>query len=136
MAEIELDDIRYALAAARRLGCTEVSLESGDTEFEAVLGASAPPVKERQAEVAQPAQAEPQDRVAITSPFVGFLKEASKPLQPGTKVAKGDVIAEVAALGLANEVSSSVAGEVIDVLVEPGNPVEYGQPIAYVRVLT
>jgi acetyl-CoA carboxylase biotin carboxyl carrier protein len=137
MAELDIDVIRHALRVARDRGFTEVELEVGDSVFEAKLGAApslasqAPAVSTA---VVQGVASREDGLTSITSPVVGYLKEAGSALTIGRRVEKGEVVALVAALGLANDIESSASGEVVDVLVQPGEPVEYGQVVAKVKV--
>ncbi|WNS80218.1 acetyl-CoA carboxylase biotin carboxyl carrier protein [Domibacillus sp. DTU_2020_1001157_1_SI_ALB_TIR_016] len=70
----------------------------------------------------------------ITSPMVGTFytraNESEEPLvQVGDTVQKGQVVCIVEAMKLFNEVQAGVDGEIVEVLVEDGDVVEYGQPL-------
>ena len=70
----------------------------------------------------------------IVSPMVGtFYQSASPGSAPfvgvGSKVSDKTVVCIVEAMKLMNEIESDVAGEIVSVLVENGQPVEYGQPL-------
>jgi acetyl-CoA carboxylase biotin carboxyl carrier protein len=70
----------------------------------------------------------------ITSPFVGTFYRSPAPDQPayaevGTAVKKGQVLCIIEAMKLMNEIESEVAGKVAEVLVQNGQPVEFGQPL-------
>jgi acetyl-CoA carboxylase biotin carboxyl carrier protein len=74
----------------------------------------------------------------IESPLVGtFYSSAVEGGEPlvsvGDKVKKGQVVAIVEAMKLMNEIESEVDGVVTDVLVQNGNPVEYGQILFRVK---
>ena len=64
---------------------------------------------------------------------VGYYRPAGKPLEVGLTVSKGDVVAVISALGLANDLESPVEGEVVEVLVADGEPVQFGQVLAQVK---
>jgi len=93
-----------------------------------------------------PALAEPdEDRAEepgihpITSPIVGTFYRApssSAPafVQPGDFVKPGQTLCIVEAMKLMNEIECDVAGEVVAVLAENGQPVEYGERLFAVRV--
>lgn len=51
----------------------------------------------------------------------------------GSKISSGDVLCIVEAMKLMNEIESEVSGEIVDILVQNGNMVEYGQPLFKVR---
>jgi oxaloacetate decarboxylase (Na+ extruding) subunit alpha len=69
-----------------------------------------------------------------TSPIVGTFYRASSPDKPsyvevGDVVKKGQVLCIIEAMKLMNEIESETAGKIVQVLVENGAPVEYGQPL-------
>lgn len=133
MANQDLELIRHALKVARANGVAEVEIEVGKMAFAATL--SPQPLSLRAVTAAAEDETSENGRVqSIVSPLVGYLKPAKEPLRVGQQVAKGSVVAVVSALGLANDVESAFDGVVVEVLVEPDAPVEYGQPIATVKV--
>ncbi|MFC0188317.1 acetyl-CoA carboxylase biotin carboxyl carrier protein [Fictibacillus aquaticus] len=74
----------------------------------------------------------------IVSPMVGTFYSASAPDQPsfvksGDKVSKDSIVCIIEAMKLFNEIESEVNGEIVEVLVENGQLVEYGQPLFLVK---
>lgn len=74
----------------------------------------------------------------IESPMVGTFYEASSPdAKPfaikGQKVSKGEVLCIVEAMKLMNEIVAEFDCEIVDVLVENSDMVEYAQPIFKIR---
>lgn len=72
--------------------------------------------------------------VSITSPMVGtFYSKPSPDSEPyvkvGTKVKKGDIVCIIEAMKLMNEIEAECDGEISKVLVNDGEPVEYGKPL-------
>ena len=70
----------------------------------------------------------------ITSPMVGTFYEAPSPGAPpfteaGRQVKEGDVLCIIEAMKMLNQIECDQAGTVKAVLVENGEPVEFGQPI-------
>ncbi len=68
----------------------------------------------------------------LTSPFVGTFYRTPAPDQPpfvevGSVVRKGQVLCIVEAMKLMNEIEAEGAGKVAEILVENGQPVEFGQ---------
>ena len=59
--------------------------------------------------------------------------EAGSFVAEGDKIRSGQVVCIVEAMKLMNEIESDVAGEVVRVLVENKQPVEYGQPLFSIR---
>ena len=47
----------------------------------------------------------------------------------GKKISSGEVLCIIEAMKVMNEIQSETAGEVIEILVEDGESVEYGQPL-------
>ena len=130
MANLDAELVRHALTVARTHGFAEVELGIGEQSFFAKLD-SAPQKPKSSTPTAQ--QASEPALQTITAPLVGYYRESRTPLKVGVIVKKGDVVAIVAALGIANDVESKVAGEVVEVLVETNQPVEYGQALAKVK---
>lgn len=76
----------------------------------------------------------------VKSPIVGTYYSAASPgAEPfatiGSKVEAGQVLCIIEAMKLMNEIEADVAGEVVRVFVENGNPVEYGEPLFGIRPL-
>lgn len=74
----------------------------------------------------------------ITSPMVGTFyrapaEDAAPFVQPGDQVNKTTVVCILEAMKLFNEIEAEVEGEIVQVLVENGQLVEYGQPLFLVR---
>ncbi|RYG15978.1 acetyl-CoA carboxylase biotin carboxyl carrier protein subunit [bacterium] len=127
---MDLDLVRHALAAARRHGYAEVELGEGEASFTARLAKGAKPKTAPKTEAGPIVDEAPKE---IKATLVGFYREAKTPLEVGRTIRKGDAIASIEALGIVTDVSSKVEGEVIEILVEPGQAVEYGQVLARVK---
>lgn len=79
-----------------------------------------------------------EDLYVVTSPMVGTFYESpgvgeESYVSVGSKIASGDVLCIVEAMKLMNEIESEVSGEIVEILVQNGNMVEYGQPLFKVR---
>jgi acetyl-CoA carboxylase biotin carboxyl carrier protein len=74
-------------------------------------------------------------RLVATSPAVGYFRPRGD-LSAGTKVRAGDRIASVDVLGIGQDVVAPGDGLIGATLVEPGEPVEYGQAIIVLEQLT
>ncbi len=75
----------------------------------------------------------------VTSPIVGTFYRAPSTnaapfVQPGDFVKPGQTLCIVEAMKLMNEIECDVAGEVVAVLAENGQPVEYGERLFTIRV--
>lgn len=74
----------------------------------------------------------------ITSPMVGTFYQSASPDQPpyvtvGASVQKDTVVCIVEAMKLFNEIEAEVDGEIVEMLVNDGQLVEYGQPLFVVK---
>jgi acetyl-CoA carboxylase biotin carboxyl carrier protein len=70
----------------------------------------------------------------VNSPFVGTFYRSASPENPpfaevGTVVKKGQVLCIVEAMKLMNEIEAEQPGRLVEVLVENGSPVEYGEAL-------
>jgi acetyl-CoA carboxylase biotin carboxyl carrier protein len=74
----------------------------------------------------------------VTSPMVGTAYRSAEPGAPpfveiGAKVAAGQTLLIIEAMKTMNQIPSPRAGTVIAILVEDGQPVEYGEPLAVIE---
>ncbi len=65
----------------------------------------------------------------VTSPLVGVFHHLKPLVGLGAKVKEGQVVGIIEAVKLMNEVMAPCDGKVVDVLIEDGMPVEYGQEL-------
>jgi acetyl-CoA carboxylase biotin carboxyl carrier protein len=90
-------------------------------------------------EPAQPAAVSGADYdYEIVSPMVGTLYSSPSPdsdpyVKNGSKVNEDTVVCIVEAMKLFNEIEAETAGEIVEILVEDGELVEYGQPLFRVK---
>jgi len=74
---------------------------------------------------------------AVKAPMVGTFYRAASPgaepyVQVGSVVKTGDVLCIIEAMKLLNEIEADVSGTVKAILVENGQPVEYGEPLVII----
>ncbi len=87
---------------------------------------------------AAPATGAQEELFSITSPIVGTFYRSSGPdkepyVKEGSQVSSTSIVCIVEAMKLMNEIEAEVAGEVVKIYVENGQPVEYGQPLFGIR---
>lgn len=75
---------------------------------------------------------------AVTSPMVGTAYWAPEPgakpfIEVGTKVSVGQTLLIIEAMKTMNQIPSPRAGTVTQILVEDGQPVEYGEPLVIIE---
>ena len=148
--KFETDYIEKLAKVLAETGLTEISLEDGEqaiTLRKEVVVSSAPQVVAAPVQAAAPvaAASAPAADVApakkgtpITSPMVGtFYKAPSPDSEPfvsvGSTVSSGDVVCIVEAMKMMIEIESDVSGKVVEICVEDGQPVEFGQVLMYVE---
>ena len=90
------------------------------------------------AEVSQVAPPGRSDLVEITSPMVGTFYRAAAPeedpfVEVGSKINVGQTICILEAMKLMNEIESEYNAEIVEILVENGTPVEFGQVLMRVK---
>jgi len=98
------------------------------------LGADAPPAARGPA--AEPAS--DAGLIVFKSPMVGTFYRASSPdaepfVEVGSKVNEDSVLCIVEAMKVMNEIKAETRGEIVEVLVENGEPVEFGQPLFHLK---
>jgi len=134
VTEFEYEDERFRI----RIGRGEVSARQ-------VAGFSGNPLDYRDLSSMSmapppggPPVVEEEEAYILTSPFVGTFYRAPSPDSPpfsevGTVVKPGQALCIIEAMKLMNEIESDVAGTVLDILVENGKPVEFGQKLFRIR---
>ncbi|NLY93471.1 MAG: acetyl-CoA carboxylase biotin carboxyl carrier protein [Myxococcales bacterium] len=145
--EIDLEQLKALFQAVEEHGITELSLEHGDEKIvirrdhgvaARVAAVSAPsPAASTAAPPPEPAPAAVEGEY-ITSPFVGTFYRAPSPTSPpfvdvGQKVAKGRPLCIVEAMKLMNEIEAEFPCTILEILVENGKPVEYGDKLFRVK---
>jgi len=129
--EYEDEKIRLKISLARGAPAQPVVGRS-------VAQAAAPAAPAAAVAAAAEAPVAESDVVAVTSPFVGTFYRAPSPeagnfVEVGSTVKKGQALCIVEAMKLMNEIESDLAGTIVDVLVENGKSVEYGQKLFLIK---
>lgn len=128
---------------------TEISVKDGEKEIvlkkekeivaggvsSAVVSAAIPSGSGAEAFVCTPIEKKGKP---ITSPMVGTFYKASSPdakpfVELGSIVEEGQVVCIIEAMKLMNEIEADASGKVVEICVEDGQPVEFGQVLMYVE---
>jgi acetyl-CoA carboxylase biotin carboxyl carrier protein len=139
-ADTVADLARRLAALLSELGLTEIEATVGGVHVRVQRQSSAAPSP---AVVAVPALAHPApvtdvaaatSAVSIEAPMVGTFYRASSPtaepyVREGDAVKEGQILCIIEAMKLMNEIESRTGGRIAKILVENGQPVEYGQPL-------
>lgn len=120
--DYEVKGVRIRLKKEhKRSADAEVFLQEGSS-----LAAGIPPgVQDRAASTERP---------VISAPMVGVFYRSPAPdappfVQAGDFIEEGQTVCIIEAMKLMNEVRSPLSGKLVQVLVENGEPVEFGQPL-------
>ena len=134
--KLEGDDFRLELRRNLPASQPQVVMQAAPAPAMVAAPAAAP--------VATPSAAPPAaaavrgDLLEVTAPMVGTFYRASAPGEPafvelGSRISAGQTICILEAMKLMNELEAEVSGEVVEILVENGTPVEFGQVLMRVR---
>jgi len=145
---MDLRKLKKLIDLVQESGIAELEITEGEEKVKIVKGgavsASAAPgaaalAQEARATVpvAAPPAAEPpagQEGHVVKAPMVGtFYRSPSPDAKPfvevGQAIKEGDTICIIEAMKLMNEIEADASGVVKAILVENGQPVEYGQPL-------
>ncbi len=131
---MNLKEIREIIRAIRGTDITEIEIERSGERIRIKRGMTGPADAKVTQTVTPKIVAEERELVAVTSPLVGtFYRSSSLDSTPfvevGQEVHKGDVLCMVESMKLMNEIESDVDGIVVSIVVENGQPVEYGQTL-------
>jgi acetyl-CoA carboxylase biotin carboxyl carrier protein len=147
---MEFEEIKKLMELLKDSDITEIQIERGGSKIkikrERFLSSFevSPPAKERvpleKKEDTKKVE-ETQKFVTIKSPIVGIFYRSPSPDTPpfvevGNTVRKGQVLCIIEAMKLMNEIESDVDGIVSKILVENGQPVEYGEPLFLIEPLS
>jgi acetyl-CoA carboxylase biotin carboxyl carrier protein len=141
-AAIDTGLVEILAEMVTRLGLSEIEVANGDVKIRVARQlASAvlqPAMALPHAAAVAPAAAPPDGPGTVKSPMVGtaYLRaspESAPFVEIGTQVKAGDKVVLVEAMKTFNEILAPRAGTVTGILVEDGQPVEYGQPLLVIE---
>ncbi|MBS1112065.1 MAG: accB [Nitrospirae bacterium] len=147
---MELDEIKKLMELLKDTDITELQIEREGSKLKIRREKFfsdfnvPPPAREPEApEQKEPKEesAEQQGLMTVTSPIVGMFFRSPSPDAPhfveeGSIVKKGQVLCIIEAMKLMNEIESDSDGVISKVLVENGQPVEYGEPLFLIEPRT
>ncbi|HSG94743.1 MAG TPA: acetyl-CoA carboxylase biotin carboxyl carrier protein [Afifellaceae bacterium] len=130
--EVEQDDFRIRVSRATTgMPAAQIDIGSAPAPAASVEPAAPAPSPQMPADIAQLPG-------AVPSPMVGTVYLAPEPgarafVQIGDKVRTGQTILIVEAMKHMNEVAAPRGGTVTEILVEDGQPVEFGEPLVIIE---
>ncbi|PTO39352.1 acetyl-CoA carboxylase biotin carboxyl carrier protein [Enterococcus mundtii] len=140
LTEFDLKDGQFELymnknEMSRGMGQTVPTTSASEPQPQQVV----PALPKEESYAVQPEAVAPTiDGTEVKSPIVGIVYLQPSPDKPafkkvGDKVAKGEVICIIEAMKLMNEVTSDVDGEIVAILIDNEEVVEYGQPLFIIQ---
>ena len=142
---MDLRKLKTLIDLVSESGVAELEITEGDDRVKIVNRVGAAPVAATApaviaapvvaaAPAAAPAPAVAEDTRTINSPMVGTFYRAPSPgakpfADVGQKVKAGDTVCIIEAMKLLNEIETEYDGVIKEILVENGQPVEFGQPL-------
>ena len=146
LAESDIEEFRlegedFCLEVKRNLGTSSDLIASNSKIASEEIDPSPPQSKVEALVPSTPPPSVPGSRsdfVEVTAPMVGTFYRAPGPEEPpfveiGTRISVGQAVCILEAMKLMNELESEVSGEVIEIVVENGTPVEFGQVLMRVK---
>src|SRR5688500_1739346 len=144
MSKFDIDEalIRKLANLLKQTGLTEIEFETDDARIRVNAGASRPviaaaPALAAPAAGAAPASADAPADGSIPSPMVGAAYLSAEPnaaacVTVGDGIAKGQTILIIEDMKVMNPTPAPHAGTVTQILVQDGQPVEFGEPLMVV----
>jgi len=147
---MDLDKIREIISIMNENDLAEVEIEEEgrkvrlrktEVKVTSVPMAPARPAEQVPAQPPEPARERPKDCEEITSPMVGTFYRAGSPdadpyVKIGDTVEPESVICIIEAMKVMNEIKAEMHGLIVDILVENGDVIEFGQPLFLIRRTT
>ncbi len=145
---MDFDEINQILALMREHDLVEFELERDDLHVRLRKAETpAPSLLPAAPAVVPPASAAPEPAsggtaesgpTIVEAPILGTFYRASGPdaspfVEVGDVVKPGDVLCIIEAMKLMNDIKSEYAGEVVDIFIESGQPVQYGERMFAIR---
>ena len=135
---MKIEEIRELAQIMKENGLGMLELQEDGTNLRMEAASAAAPAAPASAASAAPVATQDGTPVdfnnlkEVKSPMVGVFYQAPSPeadpyVRVGSKGKKGDVLCVIEAMKLLNEITADTDGEIVDVCVENGQLVEYGQ---------
>lgn len=142
---MDIRKIKKLIELLEESGVAEIEIHEGEESVRisrqgsmmaAPIAAAPAPAPVAAAPVAEAAPAEPAKPAGhtIDSPMVGTFYRAPSPgaksfVDVGQRVSPGDTLCIIEAMKILNQIEADKAGVIKEILVDNGQPVEYGQPL-------
>ena len=136
--EIEQDGLRLRVRTSTGAPVAAAPLQAPEAPGATVALPGAPALPGPVQPAARDAADADVELAIVKSPIVGTFYRSSEPGAPsfvdvGTSVKKGQVLCVIEAMKLMNEIDSEYDGEVVNIYVESGQPVQYGERLFAIK---
>jgi acetyl-CoA carboxylase biotin carboxyl carrier protein len=133
---LDVERVHSLVKLLHEAGAHELVVEAEGWKIGATKGAAPSRPRLPRASAPPPSESElpPSDRLLITAPMVGIYRPGDERIEPGDRVEIGQSLGGIESMKVFNPLTSEVVGEVIALMVEDGQPVEYGHPLLEIRV--
>jgi acetyl-CoA carboxylase biotin carboxyl carrier protein len=146
MSKVETVYIEKLIDIMKNNELTEITLEDNNKTlfiksngYKPVIKEKAVEIESNEVEVEQEEQLEEQkSRTPILSNMIGLYFSKPSPndkpfVKVGDEIKAGQVVCIIETIKLMNKITSDISGKVVEICIEDGKPVEYGQVIMYVE---
>lgn len=150
MKNFKKDCVKKLINLMKNNELTEISIEDGDSSITIKTDNYTPVVKEKIVEAEENIVTETEcfqeevsienneNIVPIVSNMIGLFYSKPSPkeapfVKVGDEIEEGDVVCIIETIKLMNKITSDVSGKIVEICIEDGKPVEYGQVIMYVE---
>jgi acetyl-CoA carboxylase biotin carboxyl carrier protein len=146
MSKVETVYIEKLIDIMKNNELTEITLEDNNKTlfiksngYKPVIKEKAIEIESNEVEVEQEEQLEEQkSRTPILSNMIGLYFSKPSPndkpfVKVGDEIKAGQVVCIIETIKLMNKITSDISGKVVEICIEDGKPVEYGQVIMYVE---
>jgi acetyl-CoA carboxylase biotin carboxyl carrier protein len=145
-SDMDLELVKKIIKITEDADISGLAIQQGDFRVEVkreklATVVAAQPIPAHHAAPATPVKGKEEEEegmVSIVAPMVGTFYRAPSPdsspyVEVGDRVEPGKTVCIIEAMKLFNEIESEIRGEVVKILVEDGQPVEYGQKLYQIR---
>jgi acetyl-CoA carboxylase biotin carboxyl carrier protein len=136
--ELRLEGEDFRLVVRRNLPTAAPTAQAATPLPVVAASPPTPPVSVVAAVPSPPPPSSRSDLQPLTAPMVGTFYRSPAPGEPafvelGSRIQAGQPVCILEAMKLMNELEADISGEVVEILVESGTPVEFGQVLMRIR---
>lgn len=132
---MDLEELQQIIRLLKKEGLTEITVSNGEKRITVRRDAPGRMSLASDEEVTSSEQEQDEDDAnVITAPLLGTFYSRPSPedepfVSEGEVVSEGDTLCIIDAMKVMNEIQAEFPAKIVKVLVEDGDPVQYGQPL-------